>query len=125
MRQSHGGFSLALNMCLFLKGNSFSCSVLRNRRKALQMSKCRDNAETLPFLKPCKIQDEGLGIQPALCSLASRMQSVLAVTTPPSHPAKHRVPKTERRCTHCSAGLTPGRVTPLTSASHGSLRNRR
>lgn len=33
------------------------------KRKALKMSKCRDNTETLPFLKPCKIQDEGLGVQ--------------------------------------------------------------
>lgn len=27
------------------------------------MSKCRDNTETPPFLKPCKMQDEDLGIQ--------------------------------------------------------------
>lgn len=55
------------------------------------MSKCRDNTETRPFLKPCKIQDEGLGIQyqSILFSLASKIQYVFAMTTPPPHCAKH------------------------------------
>lgn len=52
-----------LSQYIIIFKSKFRFSVFGNRRKTLKTSKCRDNTEILPFLKPCKIQDEGLGVQ--------------------------------------------------------------